>query len=195
MSNTSVLKVRLSFKGRPLRTYTFTDDVITVGRDPDADICLDNTGVSRQHAKIEKTPHGFYLEDTGSANGTFLNDEPVSRNRLCDQDVIRIGKFSLWIALEVDRRGTEEETKRTRPEAFQGTTVLTNDQLARVMASAKQAEEAPDLRVVTMADTAESRAPEESTKGRFDRSMLIIMGVSVLIGSVVGAVVISFLSK
>lgn len=194
MSNTSVLKVRLSFKGRPLRTYSFTSDVITIGRDPDADICLDNTGVSRQHGKIEKTPHGFYLEDTGSANGTFLNDEPVSRNRLCDQDVIRIGKFSLWIALEVDRRGTEEETKRARPEAFQGTTVLTNDQLARVMASAKQAEEAPQLHVVSMADPAESHEASGATS-RFDRSTLIIMGVLVLIGSAVGAAVISFLSK
>ena len=50
----------------------------------------DNT-VSRQHARIFFERGRHYIEDLGSKNYTFLNDEPVQRARLHNGDVIRIG--------------------------------------------------------------------------------------------------------
>jgi len=43
------------------------------------------------------------VEDLGSANGTYLNDELIQREPLMNNDVLRAGKFSLWVNYEEDR--------------------------------------------------------------------------------------------
>ncbi|HET9232609.1 MAG TPA: FHA domain-containing protein [Candidatus Eisenbacteria bacterium] len=133
MSGKRLLKIRLSLKGRPIKTFTFNKEVITVGRNPEADIFLDNPGVSRDHLKLEMTSRGFYaVEDLGSANGTFLNDQPIKREYLMNNDVVRVSKFSLWVNYEEDRRSLSS-SGRTNPHAFEGTTVLSTDELEEMM--------------------------------------------------------------
>lgn len=143
MSGKRLLKIRLSLKGRPIKSYTFNKEVITVGRNPEADIFLDNPGVSRDHLKLEMTSRGFYaVEDLGSANGTFLNDQPVKREYLMNNDVVRVSKFSLWVNYEEDRRSLSS-SGRAHPHAFEGTTVLSTDELEEMMHHA-QGKEASD---------------------------------------------------
>lgn len=60
MPDSTVLKLRLSLMGRPVRNYTFDKPVVCVGRDPEADIFVDNPGVSRDHFRLERTPSGEY---------------------------------------------------------------------------------------------------------------------------------------
>lgn len=140
MSAKRLLKIRLSLKGRPIKTYTFNKEVITVGRNPEADIFLDNPGVSRDHLKLEMTTRGFYaVEDLGSANGTFLNDQPIKREYLMNNDVVHVGKFSIWVSYEEDRRGTGADRK-TAPQMFEGTTVLSTDELEEMIHHAQEAE-------------------------------------------------------
>jgi predicted component of type VI protein secretion system len=126
----NLLRVRLSLKGRPLRTFTFEQKDVSIGRDPACDICLDNAGISRQHARIERTPGGYVVEDLGSANGTFLNDQPVRREFIGHDDVVQIGKFALWVGVETDRR---EQTGKGEggpaPAAYEGTVVLDPESL------------------------------------------------------------------
>ena len=86
-----MLMVSLSLKGRVVKEFTFAKDSLVIGRDPEADIFLDNTGVSRRHAKIEWTSKGYFVEDLGSANGTFLNDEEIERHILDEDDVVPRG--------------------------------------------------------------------------------------------------------
>jgi DNA-binding winged helix-turn-helix (wHTH) protein len=67
-----------------------------IGRDPDVEIQLDSTTVSRRHARLVVTPEGVVLEDFGSKNGTYCGDERVtSPVRLADGDAIRIGSLLL----------------------------------------------------------------------------------------------------
>ena len=139
---TNLLKVRLSLKGRPIRTYTFNKPDITIGRDPGSDIFLDNTGISREHARIEHTPEGFLVEDQGSANGTFLNDRVVTRELLGHGDVIRIGKFSLWVEVESDRRDREPPPAPATPDVHRGTTILSAEQMIELTRKAQIEEEA-----------------------------------------------------
>jgi DNA-binding winged helix-turn-helix (wHTH) protein len=67
-----------------------------VGRDPDVEVRLDASTVSRRHARFVVTAEGTVLEDFGSKNGTFRGSERVtSPIRLADGDAIRIGSFVL----------------------------------------------------------------------------------------------------
>jgi pSer/pThr/pTyr-binding forkhead associated (FHA) protein len=136
----SLLKVRLSLKGRPIRSFTFDKETVSIGRDPSADIFLDNTGVSRQHAQIARTAGGFLLEDLGSANGTFLNEMAVTRELLGNDDVVRIGKFHLWVGLDSDRRDQLLAAARPSSDTFRGTMVLSAEQVVELTRKAKAGE-------------------------------------------------------
>jgi pSer/pThr/pTyr-binding forkhead associated (FHA) protein len=70
---------------------------------PDLDLTPDGgltAGVSRRHARIHCREGRFFIEDMGSANGTFWNEErltPYLPHPLRAKDEIRIGKLKLII--------------------------------------------------------------------------------------------------
>lgn len=134
----NLLKVRLSLKGRPIRSFTFNQKDVSIGRDPGSDIFLDNAGISRLHARIERTPGGYRLEDLGSANGTFLNEAQIRKEFVGHDDVVQIGKFSLWIGVETDRREQSLLSKSANPGVFEGTTVLDPDSLLQMQKKSKE---------------------------------------------------------
>ena len=71
---------------------------ITIGRDADNTISLDDVMVSRKHAVIQKVKDDYFIEDLGSTNGTFLNGEAVPPGkymRLTSKDTVRIGRTEL----------------------------------------------------------------------------------------------------
>jgi diguanylate cyclase (GGDEF)-like protein len=68
---------------------------VVIGRAASNDLQLDNDSVSRTHAIISRTSHGFVLRDQGSTNGSFINDQPVRERALKDGDQIRIGRAML----------------------------------------------------------------------------------------------------
>lgn len=55
---------------------------VTIGRDADCDLVLDEPEISRKHAVIEATPGGLVLRDLGSVNGTFVNGAWVREAQL-----------------------------------------------------------------------------------------------------------------
>jgi serine phosphatase RsbU (regulator of sigma subunit) len=65
-----------------------------VGRGPYNHIVLDDSRVSRQHAKISPELDSFMLYDLHSANGTFVNNLLVRRHTLVKDDVVRFGGTS-----------------------------------------------------------------------------------------------------
>ena len=73
--------------------------VTTIGRVSLNDIVLDDPGVSRQHASIRGDSEGYWIQDHGSQNGTFVNGQglnegdlpPVLPRLLRDNDRIEIG--------------------------------------------------------------------------------------------------------
>jgi hypothetical protein len=72
--------------------YPLTAEVTVIGRSSETDLPLDDTGVSRRHAEIRRTPHGYELVDLGSTNGSFVNGERVSAVALTDGSLITIGR-------------------------------------------------------------------------------------------------------
>src|SRR5258708_17443871 len=59
-------------KGRGQR-FQFETESVTIGRGADNDVVLNDAGVSRTHARIQKQGAFWMLLDNGSANGTELN--------------------------------------------------------------------------------------------------------------------------
>jgi hypothetical protein len=71
-----------------------------VGRSRDCDIILDDTGVSRRHARIRPADGGWTIEDLGSTNGVLLNGAPLHAvSRLHAGDRIELG--STEVAFEL----------------------------------------------------------------------------------------------
>ena len=66
-------------------------DGATLGRG-DVEIQLDDPFASSRHARISRQGRTLVIEDLGSTNGTYLNDEPLTGPRpLHEGDQIRIG--------------------------------------------------------------------------------------------------------
>src|SRR5437867_2024721 len=65
---------------------------ILIGRKGDADVVLNNQHVSRHHAKLVKTPEGYFLQDLGSTHGTFVNETRIEHHILKNGDKISLGK-------------------------------------------------------------------------------------------------------
>ena len=62
-----------------------------IGRDPDADIRIDEALVSRRHASITGDQGRISVADLNSTNGTFVNGQAVSRKELSPGDILRVG--------------------------------------------------------------------------------------------------------
>lgn len=68
----------------------------TVGRNPDCAISLDFHGVSRRHFTIESNENDFIVNDLGSANGTYLNNQKLEAPTVLKRgDVIKIGAIAM----------------------------------------------------------------------------------------------------
>ena len=66
----------------------------TIGRATDSEIFLDDVTVSRKHATITFDQF-FTFTDSGSLNGSYLNNERATTSVLKSGDEIQIGKFHL----------------------------------------------------------------------------------------------------
>ncbi|MCP5096194.1 MAG: FHA domain-containing protein [Chloroflexi bacterium] len=79
---------------QPGKMFVLMTDTVTLGRDPMADISLNDPEVSRQHARLTKTASGYVIEDLGSTNSTFLNGDQLEGGialTLSSGDTVSIG--------------------------------------------------------------------------------------------------------
>lgn len=71
------------------------EGTLSVGRDPQCDVFLNDMTVSRMHATIEVTGEGCVIRDENSFNGVWVNDRMIEACALQPGDVIQIGVFCL----------------------------------------------------------------------------------------------------
>jgi len=79
-------------------TYLLADGNTTVGRHPESDIFLNDVTVSRQHCRFVVGEDGLLVEDSGSTNGTYVNDARVDQATLKAGDEVLVGRFHFVVA-------------------------------------------------------------------------------------------------
>ena len=91
-------------------SYRVADQIVTIGRDPSNTLVLPDVSVSRMHARVIPKAQNYVIEDLGSVNGTFVNQERVTRAPLKIGDTITLGKTSLrFLHLRAPEEGSVEE--------------------------------------------------------------------------------------
>lgn len=108
-------KLLLTHNGVVIKTYPLDNDALTIGRQDNLDIQIDDAAVSSRHARVAREPDKYldghweiYIEDLGSTNGTLVNELPVNdRQRLRHGDVISIGRHEFTFHSD-DGPGMEE---------------------------------------------------------------------------------------
>ena len=69
---------------------------MTIGRAPGCELLIDDTYASSQHARLFGKNGSWYVEDLGSTNGTFVNDQRLAAPAMVQPgDKIRIGTTTL----------------------------------------------------------------------------------------------------
>lgn len=80
--------------------YSLNASAITLGRSSEADILVDDTGVSRKHLEVRIDNGQGTAVDLGSTNGSFLNGSRINGSlALRDGDVLTIGRTKMTFRL------------------------------------------------------------------------------------------------
>ena len=87
--------VTVTTSGADPRTYELNKPRFVLGRDPAADIHLDNGAVSKQHCEIVREGDGFIARDLKSSNKTFVNGNEIQEHKLQNGDELVIGLFKI----------------------------------------------------------------------------------------------------
>ncbi|CAL8896306.1 hypothetical protein KVA01_22720 [Kocuria varians] len=86
--------------------FSLNADAVSVGRSSQADITVEDTGVSRKHLEIRRQGQNFLAVDLGSTNGSYVDGRKIQgRAQLVDGSVITMGRTRLVFRLLVPKEG------------------------------------------------------------------------------------------
>ncbi|HEX3242628.1 MAG TPA: FHA domain-containing protein [Solirubrobacterales bacterium] len=98
-------RIWLIGEGGEPRSIPLPEGRTVIGRDPDADLSIEDEAVSWNHLEIENRGGVLMATDLDSRNGTALNGEPLDRpRRLRDGDALMIGNRRLEVSDPVPGR-------------------------------------------------------------------------------------------
>ncbi|MFA6562124.1 MAG: ATPase, T2SS/T4P/T4SS family [Verrucomicrobiia bacterium] len=92
----------------------------SIGSDPACAICVSNSGISRQHARLLYNPDNIQIEDLGSTNGTFVEGVRIKRRvRIHVGQRVIIGACVIWLDYPKDEAASaqpvEEPVSSSKP--------------------------------------------------------------------------------
>ncbi len=90
----------------PIQTWKFeSEPVIRIGRSGDNDVILYSSVVSRYHVEIHRHPLHWEIVNIG-ANGTYINDQPIEKERVQDGITIRLAATGPKLQILLDGAGS-----------------------------------------------------------------------------------------
>ncbi len=92
------LRLKFTDERGETKRVSISDEIFTIGRHSENDLCIPDSRLSREHARIERSADTFYVSDSNSSNGTTLNGA-----RLSEAVIIRSGdRLNLGGAIEIN---------------------------------------------------------------------------------------------
>jgi signal transduction histidine kinase len=88
-------------------SFSLNDDITTIGRSPDNDICISDFGASRRHAKFIKKENTLVIVDMSSFQGVYVNGERIEKGQeaaVGEDDILTIGSNVLSFQKEPSRQ-------------------------------------------------------------------------------------------
>ena len=96
------------------RVYQLDRDLLVIGRNPDCDLVLAPKSVSRKHAAIVRRNAEYFLKDTNSTRGTFVNGQRLTQPVVLRNGfVIQIGELQLAFKVQAVQIQDGEEDQST----------------------------------------------------------------------------------
>lgn len=90
--------------------YSINAGSIILGRSSEADILIDDTGVSRRHLEIRTQNGGVYAVDLGSTNGSYVNGQRIrGEAELTDGSLITMGRSRITFRLVSAQPGGSQQ--------------------------------------------------------------------------------------
>jgi hypothetical protein len=87
--STLLLKGQSDAKPRTVRLSAS----MTIGRAPECELRIEDTYASQQHARLFAKNNSWFVEDLGSTNGTFVNDQKLAAPAMLQPgDKVRVGQ-------------------------------------------------------------------------------------------------------
>lgn len=86
--------IRLFQDGNLILNKKFSDKTLIIGRDPGADLVVEDRSISRKHLQLDCENELIYVTDLGSSNGTYVDTKKIdTKVSVTERTHIRIGKI------------------------------------------------------------------------------------------------------
>ncbi len=89
----------ISIDGAIIKEVALTKERTTLGRRPYNDIVISNLAVSGEHALLHLAGGRVSIEDLQSTNGTYVNQQRITRQELQHGDLLHIGQYQMTLQL------------------------------------------------------------------------------------------------
>jgi len=192
----------LKFEDRVLQELLLSGGTVTIGRQPDNVVRIDNPAVSGHHAKVYSEGDHYVIEDSESFNGTYVNGQRISKVVLKDGDNVTIGKHTIEFRDEVrpvaapyGTLGTAGDGQQPKPPQLDRTVLLDTAKAKEMLAKAAAAASSAGSVVVRRVSVVPSQPPVNPAiavrqtigtltivKGRTDQQHYVLTSKLTLIG-------------
>jgi pSer/pThr/pTyr-binding forkhead associated (FHA) protein len=176
-------RVILMFNKQVVKEYPLMKDSVTIGRNEENTIHINNLAVSGYHARIDAAGNDYILTDLQSTNGTFVNDKRIVSHKLSHGDNVIVGKHVILFI------GTGQEAGDGKPAApkadMDKTMMLDTAKQKELLAKQKETTQLSELTTkigvlsfIEGADLGEVELKKKLTKiGKADTSEIRLTGL------------------
>lgn len=189
----------LKFEDRILQELLLSGGTVTIGRQPDNLLRIDNPAVSGHHARIYSEGDHYVIEDAESFNGTYINGQRIRKAALQSGDNVTIGKHTIEFRDEIRAvaalPNTAVDGQLPKPPQLDRTVVLDTAKAKEMLAKAAAAVSSASPVSVQSIGIAQSQPPVNTTlvvhqtigkltivKGRTDQQQYVLTSKLTLIG-------------
>lgn len=175
-------KLLLKFDDKLVQEVSLSGGTITIGRQPDNVLRIDNPAVSGYHAKVYMEGNQYVLEDAESFNGTYVNSQRISKVVLKDGDKAIIGKHTLEFASQGFTYGSactvdaQSQGAKAKPPKLDRTVLLDTAKGKELMALAVAAASSAGSPAVQTTGGAQGQAPAAHVAHQIVGTLTIMEG-------------------